>query len=89
MMDAICTRDPNRILLRTSIGDIQAWGAPSSDVSVVLSVYANVAHADTQTAYISQNLNMSAAEARRLAATLVEAADHADKVRTDAAARAA
>lgn len=81
-MTDIYMRDPNRILRRTSVGDIQAWGAPSTDVSVVLGIYAGVQHANTQTAYFSQNLNMTSADARRLGESLIEAADHADKVWT-------
>ena len=88
-MTDIYTPDPNRILRRTSVGDIQAWGAPLADVSVSLGIYAGVQHADTQVAYFSQNLNMTSADARRLGKSLIEAADHADKVRTDCVEEAA
>lgn len=88
-MSDIYTRDPNRIVLSSPVGDIQAWGASASATSVVMSLYANVEHASTKTAYVSQSLNMSATDARQLAAVLIKAADHANKVCTDEPAEAA
>ena len=82
-MPDVHTPDPSRIFRDTPLGNIQAWPAPADDVSVCVSFYANVSHAPTERAYISQNLNMTAADARNLARVLTEAADHADKVRTD------
>ena len=83
IVDDVYIHDPGRILLDTPIGHIQAWGAPSTDVSVSVSFYAGMKHAEAEGAYISQNLNLSAADARKLAAVLLTAAAHADKVCTD------
>lgn len=88
-MSDIYICDPNRILLDAPIGGIQAWGAASTDVSVSMSFYAAMKHAASETAYISQNLNLSSADARKLAAVLIKAADHADKVCTDEPAEVA
>lgn len=73
--------DDKRIIKRTTIGDVQAWAASVDQVSVNLTIYANVHHMQTKTAYMSQSLNMSGADARDLARVLIEAADHADAVR--------
>lgn len=77
----IYTRDPNRIIKRTSVGDVQAWPAPDGAVSVNLSIYAHVQNMATETAYMSHSLNINSADARDLARILIEAADHADAVR--------
>ena len=77
------TRDPDRILLNTNIGHVQAWRASPADVSVSVSLYASVQHAPSAASYVSQAINLTARDARNLARALTEAADHADKVRTD------
>lgn len=82
-MSDIYICDPNRILLDTPIGSIQAWGAASNDTSVSMSFYAAMKHAASETAYVGQTLNMSSTDARNLAAVLIKAADHADSVCTD------
>ena len=78
-----CTRDPDRILLNTNIGNVQAWRASPANVSVGVSLYAGVQHAPGAASYVSQTLNLTARDARNLARALTEAADHADKVWTD------
>ena len=72
----------NRIIKDCSIGQVQAYTPyPGDNIAVNLSFYASMRHAKSRTAYVSQTLNMTAADARDLARVLIEAADHADKVR--------
>lgn len=73
----------DRIILDSPLGNVQAWPANSAETAVAVSFYADIKHAETDTAYISQTLNLRSADARKLASALVIAADHADKVRTD------
>lgn len=73
-------RDPSRIIKRTTTGDVQAWSARAGDTAVNFTLYASILHAATKAAYVSQSLNLTAADARDLARVLIEAADHADKV---------
>jgi uncharacterized protein YfaA (DUF2138 family) len=82
-MSAVYTRDPDRILLNTNIGNVQAWRAMPADVAVCVSLYASVQHAPGAASYVSQTLNLTARDARNLARALTKAADYADKVRTD------
>ena len=89
MTAATYTRDPDRILLNTNIGNVQAWRAESAHVAVGVSLYASVQHAPGGASYVSQTLNLTAEDARNLAHALIEAADHADKVRTDRVEEAA
>ena len=70
----------NRFFKHTVIGDVQAWLAPSGETAVALSWYGDVKHGNTETAYTSHSLNLSAADARAIAADLIIAADHAECV---------
>lgn len=79
----------NRIIRSTRIGDIQAWAAKSVDVAVVVGTYAHIAASQTEAAYYSNSLYLTAADARDLARVLNEAADHADAVCTDRVEEAA
>lgn len=72
--------DPNRILINTSIGNVQAWRASPAAVSVAASFYAGVQNAPGTASYVCQTLNLTPADARSLALALIEAADHADKM---------
>lgn len=71
----------NRIIKDCTIGQIQAYAAQAGDIAVNIGFYADMKHASSKAAYISQNLNLTADDARDLARVLLEAADHADKVR--------
>jgi hypothetical protein len=79
----VYTRDPNRAFLNTNIGNVQAWRAEPTHAAVCVNFYAGVQHAPGGASYVSQTLNLTAEDARDLARVLNEAADHADKVRTD------
>ena len=76
-------RDPDRILINTNIGNVQAWPASPDDVAVGASFYASVQHAPGAVSYVSQTLNLTAADARSFARALLDAAHHADTVRKD------
>ena len=79
----------SRIIKDCAIGQIQAYAAQAGDIAVNLGFYADMKHASSKAAYISQNLNMTADDARDLARVLLEAADHADAVRIVREAEAA
>ena len=76
----VYTRDPNRILIDTNIGNVQAWSAPASVVSIAVSFYAGIKHGESQASYIAQTLNLTVEDARNIARALIEAADHANSV---------
>jgi hypothetical protein len=82
-MTDVYIRDPNRAFLNTNIGNVQAWRAEPTHPAVCVNFYAGVQHAPGGASYVSQTLNLTSADARDLARVLTEAADHADKVRTD------
>lgn len=65
-------RDPDRLFLKTTTGDVQAW-APEGEiaVSVAFQTHEGAAHA-------SYGHYMTVADARSLAAALLAAADHVD-----------
>lgn len=73
--------DPDRILINTNIGSVQAWRAEAGAISVGVCTYT---HINDRASYIQQTLNMTAEDARDLALVLIEAADHADKVKITA-----
>lgn len=72
--------DPNRILIETSIGQVQAWKPNGDDTSICFALYAGVLHTSSKKAYVSSALYMTAAEARDLAVVLMQAADHVEAV---------
>ena len=76
----VYTRDPNRILIDTNIGNVQAWSAPASDVAIAVSFYAGIKHGPSKASYIAQTLNLTVEDARDIARALIEAADHANSV---------
>lgn len=67
-----------RFFSQSCIGNVQAWAATPTAVSVAVSFYARVSNADSRSAYVFNTLNLSAADARALAATLIAAADWAE-----------
>lgn len=69
-----------RILFGCAIGSLQAWPAEKADVSVALSFYATFSHVGETGSYTSSTHNLTAADARDLAAALLRAAEHADAV---------
>lgn len=72
----------NRIIKDTPIGTVQAWNARAGEVAVCLGFYAGMQYTSkSKTAYVQQGLYLSASDAREIARVLIEAADHADKVR--------
>lgn len=73
--------DLNRFYRDTQIGNVQAWPEPEGEPAVVFALYASVMHAADTKSYITQHINLTVATARDLAHALIEAADHADKVR--------
>ena len=78
--------DPKRLYRNTRIGSVQAWPEPEGEPALAVSFYASVMHGAETKSYISQNINLTVADARDLARALTEAADHADKVRVGTSA---
>ncbi len=82
--------DPNRILFGCSIGSLQAWPAAEGDTCLCFSFYADFNPTGGRLrSYTSISHNLTAEDARGLAAALIRAADHADAVKTQPAEKAA
>lgn len=85
-MSDIPYSDPTRLYRNTRIGSVQAWPEPSGKPALTVSFYAGIMLGADDKSYISQNINLTVADARDLARVLIEAADHADKVRMEVSA---
>ena len=85
-MSDIPYSDPTRLYRNTRIGSVQAWSEPAGEPALTVSFYASVMLGTEAKSYISQNINLTVADARDLARVLNEAADHADKVRMEVSA---
>lgn len=88
-MTAATHSDSTRLYRTTRIGSVQAWPEPVGEPALTVSFYASVILGAEVKSYISQNINLTVADARDLARVLIEAADHADKVRADRVEEAA
>jgi hypothetical protein len=80
-MSDIYTPDPDRMIVNCAIGNVQAWKAAENDAAVALSFYASLdRYAHGLKSYVSSTLNLKIADARSVAASLLMAADHAEKL---------
>ncbi len=78
MSDDVYQTDPNRILVRTTTGGVQAWKADTAATAVVVSFDLNPRDAGAGHAQFSQF--MTTADARSLADALIRAAGHAESL---------
>lgn len=74
----IYQRDPNRILVHTSTGHVQAWKPEGDDVAICMALTAGIKHKGDTQSWIGFTQYMTAAEARDLAVVLTQAADHVE-----------
>lgn len=79
-MSDIPTSDPDRILLKTRVGEVQAFPAHPTEVSVTFGLFAHASYTPSTAVYVNHNIYMTAEDARALAAALIKAAEHAEKV---------
>lgn len=81
-------RDPNRILIGTTTGAVQAW-KPGSDMDTAISISFDCVPRDGGCGHAGFSYFGTIADARSLAEALIKAADHVDALTFAAAADAA
>lgn len=79
-MSDVYIPDPDRMIVDCSIGNVQAWKPlHKGGTAIALSFFASLdRYKDAMESYTSSSLNLTIADVRSIAETLLRAADHAE-----------